>query len=60
MPAHNRQNREMEGHAERESEGAVVVTTSEAKPLRAKGPYFIGARGCREGMGECRTRLIPP
>ena len=45
MPAYNRQNREMEGHAERESEGAVVVTTSgQQNPLRAKGTYFIDAR----------------
>jgi hypothetical protein len=43
--AHNRQNREREGPAERESEGVVVVTTGgQQNPLRAKGPYFIGAR----------------
>jgi hypothetical protein len=45
MPAHNRQNREREGPAERESEGVVVVTTGgQQNPLRAKDPYFIGAR----------------
>jgi hypothetical protein len=44
-PPHNRQNREREGPAERESEGVVVVTTGgQQNPLRAKGPYFIGAR----------------
>jgi len=44
-PAHNRQNREREGPAERESEGVVVVTTGgQQNPLRVKGPYFIGAR----------------
>lgn len=51
MPTYNRQNREREGPAERESEGAVVVTTGgQHNPLRAKGPCFIDARGIWEGM----------
>jgi hypothetical protein len=45
MPAYNRQNREREGPAERESERVVVVMTSgQQNPLRAKDPCFIGAR----------------
>jgi len=45
MPAYNRQNREREGPAERESEGVVVATTGgQQNPLRAKDPCFIGAR----------------
>jgi hypothetical protein len=30
-----------------------------AQPAASEGPYFIDARSWREGMGECRTWLIP-
>jgi hypothetical protein len=51
MPAYNRQNREMEGHAERESEGAVVVTTSESKAAASEGPLLHRCAWLQGGDG---------